>query len=221
MVLDVVATRDISPDEEVFIDYGAEWEMAWDTHVDNYGTPCQSEPARKTSKAISSMNEDKFNKDHLSWSDDHFTVCKERFIIDKDTFLIVADKEEALRDPFSIGGFTLPVLETFTSITRNHIGFNLTKMHGPNGRVPCLMVGAMNETEATIDVVYFLPDADLPPNAGRLFRVFRLPSADLEIIPMPFRSDMFYKKSFRQPIKIPDDIFPGHWKDKSLDTIQS
>jgi hypothetical protein len=218
MVLDVVATRDIGPDEEIFIDYGAEWEMAWNAHVDNYGTPCQSEPARQTSHAIFSMNENKFNKDHLTWSDDHFTVCKERKIIAKDTFLIVADKDEALRNPISIDGFTLPVLESFTSITRSHIGFNLTEMRGPDfeGRVPCMMVGAMNETEAIIDVVYFVSHAGLSPNT--LFRVFRLPAAELDIIPMPFKSDTFHKKSFRHPIKIPDDVFPEHWKDNPQTT---
>ena len=32
-MLEFVASRDIQPGEEVFIDYGEEWQNAWDEHV--------------------------------------------------------------------------------------------------------------------------------------------------------------------------------------------
>lgn len=37
--LDIVATRDISPDEEVYLDYGTSWEQAWQNHVSNWAPP--------------------------------------------------------------------------------------------------------------------------------------------------------------------------------------
>jgi len=212
MVLDVVATRDIQVDEEIFIDYGEEWETAWNQHVHNYGNTCQSKSNTKTSKTIASMNIDKFNPDHHAWSDDHFTVCKNYNIIDTDTFLIVADMKEAHRYPETIGGFTLPTLDSFASITWDHIGFNLTTDDAFSDRKPCLIVTVRSEPIAVFDVVYFLT-SDVTPQAGKLFRVVNLPATDLEFIPMPFRSDTFYKGSFRHAIKIPDDVFPRHWKD--------
>jgi hypothetical protein len=36
LVLEVVALRDIQPNEELFLDYGEEWEEAWKTHVQNW-----------------------------------------------------------------------------------------------------------------------------------------------------------------------------------------
>ena len=36
LVLNFVATRDIEPNEEIFIDYGDEWEAAWQSHLKNY-----------------------------------------------------------------------------------------------------------------------------------------------------------------------------------------
>ena len=37
--MEIVATRDISVGDEVFIDYGREWEAAWEQHVRNWKAP--------------------------------------------------------------------------------------------------------------------------------------------------------------------------------------
>eukprot|EP00537_Pseudo-nitzschia_pungens_P000950 CAMPEP_0172359572 /NCGR_PEP_ID=MMETSP1060-20121228/3762_1 /TAXON_ID=37318 /ORGANISM="Pseudo-nitzschia pungens, Strain cf. cingulata" /LENGTH=661 /DNA_ID=CAMNT_0013081281 /DNA_START=149 /DNA_END=2134 /DNA_ORIENTATION=- len=36
LVIEIVATKDIEEGEEVFIDYGREWQDAWDRHVENW-----------------------------------------------------------------------------------------------------------------------------------------------------------------------------------------
>eukprot|EP00978_Attheya_sp_CCMP212_P012599 scaffold31513_cov37-Attheya_sp.AAC.1 len=36
LVMDIVATRDIAPGEEIFINYGSEWEEAWTAHSEAY-----------------------------------------------------------------------------------------------------------------------------------------------------------------------------------------
>jgi hypothetical protein len=36
IILEVVATRDIAEGEELFLDYGSEWEQAWDQHAENW-----------------------------------------------------------------------------------------------------------------------------------------------------------------------------------------
>merc|ERR1712238_610694 len=36
---DIIASRDILPGEEVFIDYGIDWELAWEKHVENWIPP--------------------------------------------------------------------------------------------------------------------------------------------------------------------------------------
>lgn len=36
LILDIVALRDIQPGEELFMDYGDEWQQAWDSHVQNW-----------------------------------------------------------------------------------------------------------------------------------------------------------------------------------------
>jgi len=39
LALEFIATRDIQPGEEVFINYGEEWQRAWDAHVENWIPP--------------------------------------------------------------------------------------------------------------------------------------------------------------------------------------
>ncbi|KAL9183093.1 hypothetical protein ACHAXT_004880 [Thalassiosira profunda] len=41
--IDYVATRDIQPGDEVFIDYGPDWEEAWDSHIQHWSPPDGSE----------------------------------------------------------------------------------------------------------------------------------------------------------------------------------
>ena len=86
--MDVVATRDIQPDEEVFIDYGEEWEVAWGDHVQNW-KPCQQ--GRLSTSVISEMNNDKHNSAHHEWSTDHFTVCQKNDSTDFETVYITPD----------------------------------------------------------------------------------------------------------------------------------
>ena len=39
LAMNVVATRDIQPGEEVFVDYGLAWEQAWENHIQNWKPP--------------------------------------------------------------------------------------------------------------------------------------------------------------------------------------
>lgn len=43
LAFDLIATRDISEGEEVFIDYGDEWEQAWQEHLEQWQSPPQAE----------------------------------------------------------------------------------------------------------------------------------------------------------------------------------
>ena len=45
LAIDYIATRDIAEGEELFIDYGIEWERAWHTHVEHWEPPDEDECA--------------------------------------------------------------------------------------------------------------------------------------------------------------------------------
>ena len=92
LVIEYVAIRDIQPDEEIFIDYGEEWDEAWVKHTNefhssqkgnssalysmfNFGTS-SSENDSFSSKLLASMNANKLNKQYHNWTNDYFNVCR-------------------------------------------------------------------------------------------------------------------------------------------------
>jgi hypothetical protein len=210
MVLDVVATRDIYPDEEIFIDYGVEWEAAWKKHIENWKSPCENKTVF-TSLMVRKMNEAKFVKDYHEWSEDHFTVCQKVESASSELIHLIQEPE---------GGITVSngnVMTSFHGITYDHIGFQYAIER--KSRIPCIIID-FDEDQRTFDVAYFQSSmtsaiAEFPD--ARILKIsYGIHESQLEYLNRPFRSDMHWKGAFRHPIKIPDEIFPKHWKDLSL-----
>lgn len=213
MVLEFVATRDIHPDEEVFIDYGDEWEDSWNKHVKNFVSPCpevETSPCFKSSRFVNKMNDDKFNNSYHAWSKDHFTVCQKSSMPMTDDALITILPNHIGAD----AGTNDTYLSSFREIEHSDEGFNLTTI--AEHRVPCKILRVEKE-EGLFDVVYFTSERstnpELKPHAKFLRRMRTLPADMIQFINKPYRSDMFWSGAFRHEIKIPDTIFPPLWKD--------
>lgn len=203
-----MATRDIRVDEEVFIDYGVEWEDAWKTHVANWKTPCKSY-ASKSSKMVKAMNLAKFSSSHQKWSDDHFTVCKPPKSYEEGVHLV----QESDKVPKGIRETTSII---YHGITWNHPGFEYSR--SGKSRLPCQIISSDPEAK-TFSVAIFdqSKESKIPELAeARVLQIAQnLPAHHLDFINRPFRSDMHLKGAFRHPIKLPDDIFPPQWKDSA------
>ncbi|KAL3894422.1 MAG: hypothetical protein SGARI_007747, partial [Bacillariaceae sp.] len=80
LVFDVIATQNIEPDEEIFIDYGEAWEQAWRKHVEEWKTPCDyssGEMCLQSSRLVDiEMNRDRHNPKWHAWSDVHLSACQ-------------------------------------------------------------------------------------------------------------------------------------------------
>merc|ERR1712071_52111 len=57
LMFEYVAIREILPNEEVVLDYGREWEFAWQKHVEGFSPPPESQNYKS---AFRHMNEDKY-----------------------------------------------------------------------------------------------------------------------------------------------------------------
>uniref|UniRef100_A0A7S1GRS0 SET domain-containing protein n=1 Tax=Cyclophora tenuis TaxID=216820 RepID=A0A7S1GRS0_CYCTE len=200
MVLDFVATRDIQVDEEVFIDYGIEWENAWYKHVAEFKSPCMPGQKKKSSKFVKSMNRQKFETTYHQWSDDHFTVCNDDSTVK--WLRLLGEASPGLKDA---------VVAPYHGITKDHLGFNIS--YPTSRRRPCLILNSFPEHLA-FDVMLFATGDTFESHDFQLLkRIPSLRAENIEFIDKPFRSDMFWPGAFRHAMKIPDDVFPVHWKD--------
>jgi len=200
MVMDVVATRAILPDEEVFIDFGEEWEAAWAAHVQNWESPCQAVNGTRVLSAlvINEMNEDKFDSALWTWSTDHLTVCKKGGSAVSRTVIITEDTTSASSGDGNI------VTDSYEGIDVGDDGFKYSSHD--DLRMPCKIRKA-NEDTGTFEAVLFLD------HHSSIEIHLEMPAHNVQFIPKPFKSDMHLPGSFRHEMKIPDEIFPLHWMD--------
>ena len=193
MVLDFVALRDIQIDEEILIDYGTEWEAAWEKHVAEFVSPCVA-GMQQSSKFVQSMNDDKFNREYHYWTDDHFMLCKD----DHTQWRKVTDIAPG-DDLFDL------------HLSDDHEGFKLDR--APSSWHPCLILDSFPDHQ-TFDVVSFSKSQAAVDHGSPLLRRNHNLGADhVEFKNKPFKSDMFWQGAFRHAIKIPDDVFPLQWRD--------
>lgn len=194
-------------DEEIFIDYGVEWELAWQNHVAAWESPCIGTNG-VSSLMVKQMNDAKFDTAHHKWSDDHFTVCRKNSGEQVEWIHLIQEGDVVPVNTHET------IMTSFHEIEFDHKGFDYSRKK--SDRLPCVIIGSDAE-ERTFDVAYF--DTSLTSripelHSARVLQIRRgLPASELEFINRPFRSDMHWKGAFRHAIKIPDEIFPLQWRD--------
>ena len=221
LVIDIVATRTIEPDEEITIDYGDNWNEAWGRHVANFKSSCPAKgdgvPCFKSSKVVNEMNGDKFNVVNQAWSEDHFTACRRSEMPTGDDSVIFIvpkpkNKSYTKREVAHIDKDGNEYRWSFRGIDFDHEGFDLAAT--TSEWYPCLVLDS-SEDDKTLDVVYFTYETSTldDEEANVLRRERMLMAEDIKFLNKPYKSDMYWEGAFRHPIEIPDSIFPPLWKD--------
>ena len=200
--LDIVATRDIYPGEEVFLDYGRGWEDDWEDHVATFSPPDRDDDY----VTIKEMNDDMENNlimaedleenpypSHanlvcLYWPDDNESIDEDSPLEDSkdwktDGSIFHEDHADYKYFGISTG---CDVLE----MTKGEDGeFNITvEIYSSDG----LSIWAAN-------------------NKPRI--LYDYPMKSIRFVPAKYNSDQHLVGAFRSYIRIPDEIFPEKWKD--------
>jgi hypothetical protein len=218
LIVDVIATKDIQPDDEIFIDYGEEWEKAWNSHVQNWKTPCKDVPISdclESSQMVAiTMNEDRHNPKYHQWSDVHLSACKANDTVPwiTGTLVFLTDFSDALHDDPSIK-------QEYLGFKADDDGFNYSYLSHLNPR-PCKILKTDKEKD-TAEVVYFLQPHQIPekyrnqkvPDARAVVHYEGLASKDYRFINKPLKADWHDPNAFRHEIHIPDEHFPLLWRD--------
>lgn len=220
--LNFIATRNIQPGEEVFIDYGKEWEAAWKKYVKEWKPPADSDSfvsatALQTDfavplRTIFEEEEDKQYPDNFVFYCTTSALGVEDF--EEEWFSPLGqgqweyawdDSEHPYEDEYFLVGVPKYPCKIISRSddpgTKNEDGDNLA--HHTYSAV----LLTEDELIAFKDEVWV---QQLIPK-GVVLIIHDIPRFAIEVRDKMYTKNEFLSGSFRHPMMIPDDIFPETW----------
>lgn len=252
--MEVVATRDIAPDEELYLDYGDEWEEAWQTHVREW------EPLEGSEDYVSAVDLNT-RPEHVSKPIPNTYGTNENSPFPKNVRLTMnaAWKDKQLRQKKGDDGITeLMMWDDFDYLPVEFI----VRTGSPQNRYKYIvedesLFGTLTpdeqdrlkkkykQAELESDVDYTKPEdgaddslytvvvkSPVHYSDEELYEaeeegielldfekvtVKDVPRRGLKFEDLSYTTDQFLENSFREYIRIPDEIFPEAWKNLETD----
>jgi len=225
--LEIVATRDIEKGEEVYIDYGIKWEEAWDDHVRNWKPPTtREEQDQKEEKWISTkeLNEElgpltvapNFSAKHISFGAQNgmFTACF--YYEDDQRFWDQFGDEETWDETTSING-------TINKFGKSYgEAYDVEEYEVESGDFwPCIVTrkdsapSTEHETYTVRVLQSKIHDETIWETCNFPRIISNYPRKSIRHFYLPYKSDIHLPNVFRHHMELPDNLFPGVWKDRS------
>jgi len=194
---DIIATRNIKPGEEVFIDYGISWENAWKEHISSWSPP---ELSSKYS-SFESITELTKNKDirtlveqlENSYSKNIYTGC---FYFHDQTAPSLPGNWRELSDE--------NILQNY-SVSYHDFALATGRLQKDKS---CQILFREEDDDTATYTVLFSPSDD---NVDTLI-VTNYPEKHIALNMKPYSSDQHVPNAFRHPIGIPSEVFPVKWE---------
>ena len=201
LMMEFVALRDIYPHEEIFLDYGVEWERAWQKHVNDWSTPVPEVEMHMTAEEamakIGILTEDE--QTTKSYPKNVRTAC---FFNDNEHTFYEHVNDDDDDDFFKT--------------------FKVNKWHSRNDEClrwcTILERRTTNDNEVVYDVLiepqtaHLLEDCILPDD--EIFYVNNVPSNKVTLVDVEYSRDQHLPYAFRHFIPLPDNLYPDTWKQK-------
>jgi len=183
LAMELVATRDIQPEEEIFLDYGDEWEAAWQRHVQQW-KPFQTFAEYTSSHQFNNSTEKLrtvFYQMYRPYPNNVELQCDLRFFRRIDFPLFQQEGLVVIKDRW------------YGNVWVN---CDVLRYREVNGTLRYTAVG------------YAPADGDRPATQEKLTDA---PIEAFRFIDNAYTTDMFLPNAFRRSPMIPDDIFPEYW----------
>jgi SET domain len=183
--LDFVATRDIQPDEELFMDYGDLWESAWRTHVERWNQYSN------------------YSADYISAD-----IWNQRY-----PDAVLHTEDEQLDDPYPehfimicLPGITNP---TYAKQMTSEICEAMWKPTTLG--IPCRVIEREEQDDGSYEYrVLHLKSED--KNVTDWISSDWIVREAIRFKDAPYSNDLFLDNVFRHPIGFPDELFPDVWR---------
>jgi len=203
LMFDLIATKEILPGEEVFIDYGKTWERAWNNHVSMWERPADAE---------------------------EYTLPEE---LNKNFYHPVRTIDEQDDDPYPYNVETAcyyirdenrinPIQYTDSLVVEARWYFEEDFLR--DHLRPCTVLARYDDGEEQARFLYRVrmhnhgkhSDDDIIPQYEEHY-VFDIPHHAIWFIDRMYTSNMHLRNAFRHELLIPDEMFPNMWKNRRVD----
>jgi hypothetical protein len=222
LAFEIVALREIRPGDEVFIDYGEEWERAWARHVARW-TPASFPPGWTPQDRWVSAEE--ANRDagpvlpELISGDLRKTVHHPYLFTGCQFWETNEDVHPVYKKPRDWHDmWDEDVLDRYSDPGDRFCegDHRLYPHHRDGSHWPCTVVDHNEEEDTYVVRIHRAPwatDSYLPWDDNELPRLLRNYKRDsIHYFVQPYASDQHLAGVFRHDIRIRDDIFPPQWK---------
>ena len=187
LLMELYALRDLEPDEELYLDYGDDWQDAWNDHVDAWErTPLVHKDDYKSAWDFE-INDEIYTKDEPNEYPPSYISVR--------CFVNIDD----LGSPDDDGYYDWVATEE-TYIDSTYPCSVDTADYDDSGRKESYRISVVveGEDEDEADIVYKIKGVSWD---------------SITFVEKEYTGHQFLRQAFRHEILLPDDIFPENWKD--------
>ncbi len=192
LAMELVALRDIDPDEEIFLDYGDEWETAWNKHVDEW------KPVEGADTYVSAFEMNQ-QRHHVFRTE--FEQLKNPY-----PFNLILKFHQFFEDNGKRESWLKTHPFPFTTTVESWKGDRSTECE--------IMRRNQAENRTLYSVVIRNEDV-----AGQWKLIESVPQEAIFFQDRAYSTDMFLENVFRHDLRIPDDMFPEQWKNLKSEEV--
>ncbi|GKY95466.1 hypothetical protein MPSEU_000508200 [Mayamaea pseudoterrestris] len=189
LAFELVALRDLAPNEELFLDYGNDWEQAWNAHVAHW-KPLRNANRYKSAQALNQEARVPTEYELLSKRSSKYDN------VDLYCYGVFASQPNVWKRHWKAGTLEEWVYDMFSSNSAELYRCDNMRVRKDRATGKHLFTTIMWNDE-TDDLV------------GKLDNV---PREALLFLDKPYTSDLHQTNVFRHSIGIPDEIFPKAWR---------
>ncbi len=201
-VIQFIATRDINPNEEILLDYGDEWQSAWDAHVAQWSPPPNPErytPSYVMDDVAGLLRNEKEQATH-PYPPNVMTACFYKYSAHETNHGIA-------RSTATAGGTTVVKwkMDRQTFDYANLRPCSIMQRDDAKGD------GFITYTALMKNYAGMKKEEMIPK--GQVHVVDSIPRNAVTFVDKMYSTDVHLKNVFRHEIQIPDALFPSSWID--------